>query len=77
MDRFQKTYPRKPPLIPRKPAQPPRTRGAGGGDDPHVRGEGQGLRERDDSGARLGHLIAVDGHCEHLFGPPLNTFREC
>jgi hypothetical protein len=28
----------------------------------------RGLRERGDSGERLWPPIAVDGHCEHLFG---------
>jgi hypothetical protein len=32
--------------------------------------------ERGDSGAWLGHLIAVNGYCEHLFCPPLNGEAE-
>jgi hypothetical protein len=32
--------------------------------------------ERGDSGAWLGHLIAVNGYCEHLFCPPLNASRS-
>jgi hypothetical protein len=33
-------------------------------------------QERGDSGGRLGHLIAVHSHDEHLFGPPLNPKWE-
>jgi hypothetical protein len=31
----------------------------------------RGLWERGDSGERVRHLRAVDGHDEHFFGPPL------
>jgi hypothetical protein len=35
-----------------------------------------GFWERGDSGERLGHLMAVDGHCEQLVCPPLNSPAE-